>query len=38
MGTFFCQQHKIQLYRISSALFPLSDMEDEIAKILEDEY
>lgn len=33
----FCQQHQIQLYRISSALFPLSDMEDEIgAKILEE--
>lgn len=33
----FCQQHQIQLYRISSALFPLSDMEDEIgATILEE--
>ena len=33
----FCQQHQIQLYRISSGLFPLSDMEDEIgAKILEE--
>ena len=33
----FCQQHQIQLYRISSALFPLSDLEDEIgAQILED--
>jgi UV DNA damage endonuclease len=33
----FCQQHDIQLYRLSSALFPLSDMEDEIgAKILEE--
>lgn len=33
----FCQQHSIQLYRISSALFPLSDMEDEVgAKILEE--
>jgi len=36
-GHFLCQQHQIQLYRISSALFPLSDMEDEIgAKILEE--
>ncbi|MEH2290614.1 UV DNA damage repair endonuclease UvsE [Nostoc sp.] len=26
----FCQQNKIQLYRMSSALFPLSDLEDEI--------
>lgn len=26
----FCQQQQIQLYRISSALFPLSDLEDEI--------
>lgn len=33
----FCQQHQIQLYRISSSLFPLSDLEDEIgAKILEE--
>lgn len=33
---FFCQQHNIQLYRLSSALFPLSDLEDEIgASILE---
>ena len=33
----FCQQHEIQLYRISSSLFPLSDLEDEIgAKILEE--
>ena len=33
----FCQQHSIQLYRISSALFPLSDLEDEIgATILEE--
>jgi len=33
----FCRQHKIQLYRISSALFPLSDLEDNVgAKILED--
>lgn len=32
----FCQQHQIQLYRISSNLFPLSDMEDGIgANILE---
>lgn len=32
----FCQQHQIQLYRISSALFPLSDLEDEVgAQILE---
>jgi len=38
MGTFFCQQHKIQLYRISSALFPLSDMEDEISEDRGDEY
>jgi UV DNA damage endonuclease len=34
----FCQENKIWLYRMSSALFPLSDMEDEIgAKILEEE-
>jgi UV DNA damage endonuclease len=34
----FCQENKIRLYRMSSALFPLSDMEDEIgAKILEEE-
>lgn len=33
----FCQQHQIGLYRISSALFPLSDMEDGIgARILEE--
>ncbi|MBH8553812.1 UV DNA damage repair endonuclease UvsE [Nostocaceae cyanobacterium CENA357] len=33
----FCQNNKIQLYRMSSALFPLSDMEDEIgANILEE--
>lgn len=33
----FCQQHSIQLYRLSSGLFPLSDMEDEIgANILEE--
>lgn len=33
----FCQQHSIRLYRISSALFPLSDLEDEIgATILEE--
>jgi UV DNA damage endonuclease len=33
----FCQQHQIQLYRIPSGLFPLSDMEDEIgATILEE--
>ncbi|MDF5706394.1 MAG: UV DNA damage repair endonuclease UvsE [Nostoc sp. S4] len=33
----FCQQNQIQLYRISSALFPLCDMEDEIgANILEE--
>jgi UV DNA damage endonuclease len=33
----FCQQNKIRLYRMSSALFPLSDMEDEIgANILEE--
>ena len=33
----FCQQHQIQLYRMPSGLFPLSDMEDEIgAKILEE--
>jgi UV DNA damage endonuclease len=32
----FCEQNKIQLYRMSSALFPLSDLEDEIgANILE---
>ncbi len=33
----FCQNNKIQLYRMSSALFPLSDIEDEIgANILEE--
>jgi UV DNA damage endonuclease len=33
----FCQQNDIRLYRMSSALFPLSDMEDEIgANILEE--
>lgn len=33
----FCQQHSIQLYRMSSALFPLSDWEDEVgATILEE--
>ncbi|BAZ28632.1 UV-endonuclease UvdE [Cylindrospermum sp. NIES-4074] len=33
----FCQENNIQLYRLSSALFPLSDMEDEIgATILEE--
>lgn len=33
----FCQQHQIQLYRIPSGLFPLSDMEDEIGtQILEE--
>lgn len=33
----FCQQHSIKLYRLSSALFPLSDMEDGIgANILEE--
>ncbi|MCC5646082.1 UV DNA damage repair endonuclease UvsE [Nostoc sp. CHAB 5824] len=32
----FCEQNKIHLYRMSSALFPLSDLEDEIgANILE---
>jgi UV DNA damage endonuclease len=32
----FCQQNKIQLYRMPSNLFPLSDLEDEIgANILE---
>lgn len=32
----FCHQHQIRLYRLSSALFPLSDMEDNIgAQILE---
>ena len=32
----FCQQNQIQLYRMSSNLFPLSDLEDEIgANILE---
>ncbi|MBG1241067.1 UV DNA damage repair endonuclease UvsE [Nostoc sp. UIC 10607] len=32
----FCQQNKIQLYRMSSSLFPLSDLEDKIgANILE---
>ncbi|MFN6567333.1 UV DNA damage repair endonuclease UvsE [Dendronalium sp. ChiSLP03b] len=33
----FCQDNKIRLYRITCALFPLSDMEDEIgANILEE--
>lgn len=33
----FCQQRQIGLYRISSALFPLSDLEDGIgARILEE--
>ena len=33
----FCQQHNIQLYRLPSGLFPLSDMEDGIgANILEE--
>lgn len=33
----FCQQHSIQLYRLPSGLFPLSDMEDEVgATILEE--
>ncbi|AHJ30560.1 UV DNA damage repair endonuclease UvsE [Nodularia spumigena CS-584] len=33
----FCQQNNIRLYRMTSALFPLSDMEDEIgANILEE--
>ncbi|MBD2519146.1 UV DNA damage repair endonuclease UvsE [Nostoc sp. FACHB-973] len=33
----FCQENQIQLYRMSSALFPLSDMEDEIgANVLEE--
>lgn len=32
----FCQQHSIDLYRLPSGLFPLSDMEDEVgANILE---
>lgn len=32
----FCQDNQIRLYRMTSALFPLSDMEDEIgANILE---
>lgn len=32
----FCDRHCLKLYRISSALFPLSDLEDEIgAQILE---
>ncbi|WP_193196911.1 UV DNA damage repair endonuclease UvsE [Nostoc sp. MG11] len=34
---FFCQENGIRLYRMSSGLFPLSDMEDEIgANILEE--
>ncbi|MGM3307089.1 UV DNA damage repair endonuclease UvsE [Anabaena sp. WFMT] len=34
---FFCQKQNIRLYRMTSALFPLSDMEDEIgANILEE--
>lgn len=33
---YFCESNNIRLYRMSSALFPLSDMEDEIgAQILE---
>jgi UV DNA damage endonuclease len=33
----FCQDNQIRLYRMTSALFPLSDMEDEIgANILEE--
>jgi UV DNA damage endonuclease len=33
----FCESNKIRLYRMASALFPLSDMEDEIgANILEE--
>ncbi|AFZ55818.1 UV DNA damage repair endonuclease UvsE [Anabaena cylindrica FACHB-243] len=33
----FCQKQNIRLYRMTSALFPLSDMEDEIgANILEE--
>ncbi|WP_373525462.1 UV DNA damage repair endonuclease UvsE [Nostoc sp.] len=33
----FCQQNNIRLYRMSSALFPLSDIEDEIgANLLEE--
>ncbi|BAY11680.1 UV DNA damage repair endonuclease UvsE [Calothrix sp. NIES-2098] len=33
----FCQANKIRLYRMSSAVFPLSDMEDEVgANILEE--
>ncbi|ABA20197.1 UV-damage endonuclease [Trichormus variabilis ATCC 29413] len=33
----FCQENDLRLYRISSALFPLSDMEDQIgANILEE--
>ena len=33
----FCQQNNIRLYRVTSGLFPLSDMEDEIgANILEE--
>jgi UV DNA damage endonuclease len=33
----FCQNHEIQLYRMPSGLFPMSDMEDEIgSSILEE--
>ncbi|WP_026732482.1 UV DNA damage repair endonuclease UvsE [Fischerella sp. PCC 9605] len=33
----FCQKHDIRLYRMSSALFPMSDLEDEVgANILEE--
>jgi UV DNA damage endonuclease len=33
----FCQEYQIQLYRMPSGLFPLSDLEDEIgARILEE--
>ncbi len=36
-GLSFCQEHKLQLYRMPSGLFPLSDLEDEMgAHILEE--
>jgi UV DNA damage endonuclease len=37
LGLSFCQENQLRLYRMSSGLFPLSDMEDEIgAHILEE--
>lgn len=37
LGLSFCEENKLRLYRMSSALFPLCDMEDEVgANILEE--